>query len=781
MILRQERLKVGRVSPDTSPVTARRRLVPALALIVVAGAVTVLPTPVHAAAPDMTPWTLPSMPPNCTTTQVASGNVASCLVTNSASTPANRGWPVPPFPTPSTEPTTWTDVAQGSTGTTVVSIQTALRARGATLAADGVFGPITAAAVQSFQTTSGLPATGVVDQATATALGVTASVFPPTGWNWLGWTYNGSAALTQWETQLVAPAAAIGPVRAANLRTLPDALPLFEGFVRDIVAGGYSIREAGTYVFRCTSNTRKDCQGLAAGSLSNHSWGLAIDMNTAANPELTYSGVGGATACATPQRTDIPMWVVRAAERWGLYWGGYGWNGGCATPTQVKTSILRDPMHFEFRGTPEQARAIATYNASTAPAPAPTPEPPAPPAAPAPPRIGVCVDVADASGVITERCLPATQIPGAGTRTVIDTGAPAGAAAALVNITLTDAPGGGYVTAESCGAIPDGVRSWSNVNVMPARVRANLATVPLDAAGRFCLYQSSPMHTIVDVQGFYVPTATAPSANTFHLVTPDRVADSRTMPVCPPVGSCAPAGLVAGSSETVSPTFKVPTTAVATVANLTIVEATAPGYLSADRCSTLVPGPQAFSNLNFPVAEPVANLVVVPNEVTAGVSNFCSFATATAHRIVDVQGYFAPAATGGWSYGTRTAERLIDTRRGAINQAGSIIRIQGPAGASAALVNLTLTGATAAGYVTAAPCSKLTSGPQSNSNGNVMPGQDVANLAIVGLDPDGSFCVFTSSPMHVIADLQGAFGTGEALRYVPSAPARRHDSRVGNA
>ncbi len=30
--------------------------------------------------------------------------------------------------------------------------------------------------------------------------------------------------------------------------------------------------------------------------------------------------------------TDIPRWVVQTAEKWGLYWGGYGWNSGCMSP-----------------------------------------------------------------------------------------------------------------------------------------------------------------------------------------------------------------------------------------------------------------------------------------------------------------------------------------------------------------------------------------------------------------------------------------------------------------
>jgi D-alanyl-D-alanine carboxypeptidase len=60
-----------------------------------------------------------------------------------------------------------------------------------------------------------------------------------------------------------------------------------------------------------------------SGTLSLHAWGLAVDLNAAANP------VGG-------DSNQDPR-LVRTMERHGFYWGG-------DFPT------VRDPMHFEFRG-----------------------------------------------------------------------------------------------------------------------------------------------------------------------------------------------------------------------------------------------------------------------------------------------------------------------------------------------------------------------------------------------------------------------------------------------
>lgn len=182
-------------------------------------------------------------------------------------------------------------------------------------------------------------------------------------WKWIGWSYNGSPALKDWEASLASNATGIGRVAAKQIKAPKPMLVLLEGFLREVQEGGYRINDAIAYNFRCTSNTRKDCQGLSSASLSYHAWGLAIDINVSSNPELTYTpGDGQRTACEVPMKTNIPQWVAQTAEKWGLLWGGYGWNGGCASPSSSKSSILRDPMHFEFRGSVDNAVAIAAFN-----------------------------------------------------------------------------------------------------------------------------------------------------------------------------------------------------------------------------------------------------------------------------------------------------------------------------------------------------------------------------------------------------------------------------------
>ncbi len=755
-------------------------------------------SPVETVAAVDAPWVTPTVPAKCTTAQMNAGTVSGCTIQLGAGLPESRGWPAPPYPD-ATEGAVlpWVDLAVGSSGTSVVKVQQALVANGATIAADGQFGPITAAAVTTFQTVKALPATGIVNEATATALGVQntgTGIFPPFGWTWLGWGYNASQALYQWEQQIVGNAAQIGTIKAKQLKSFSQSLPLFEGFVAEIQAKGYAIGDAGMYVFRCTASTRKDCAGLTRTSLSNHSYGLALDLNTAKNPMKTYYGVNGASACLTPMLTDLPQWVVQVAESWGLYWGGYGWSSGCTSPLQVKSSAGRDPMHFEFNGTVAQAQAILAYRTGgVTPTPTTTPTPatttPIPTTTPTPPPpTGNCFEVADTAGSITTKCFPTSEVPPAGTRVVVDTDAPSGAVAALVNITTTSATDGGYITAEACDAMPNTIRAWSNGNVRPRRAVASAAIVQLDSQGRFCLFQSTSAHTIVDVQGFFSPGGTTATGYFYRQIDPLRTTDTRSRPICRPDANCLGVGPIPAGTE-LRNTAPAPEGAVASVVNVTVVDGSGPSYVTADTCDSLIPGHQTRSMLNFENRDTIANFGVVPSEASNGQAEFCTYSPNGLHEIIDVQGYFAPYVDGSLAFTPQTTTRVVDTRFcwtdpvtqvqrcGKRSAAGSVIRVQAPADAKAVVVNLTTVDALAAGYVSAGSCDDPNLA-NSHSNVNAVVGAAVANMAIVPVAADGTYCVYVSSSMNLIVDVLGSFSVDGQLLFSPVSPVRVHDSRL---
>lgn len=783
---------------------------------------------------DNTPWTSPVRPALCTTAQIATGNVAGCLLDGPDGRPETRGFPTPPFPD-ATGAVSWTTVGPGASGEIVRRIQTALGQKGVPTAVDSTYGTQTQTAVTTFQQKQGLPATGSVDTSTAIALGVyttsTGQLQPwtnlqkgssgdavrrvqqalnanganpqlnvdgifgngtetavknyqgshglavtgivdeamanmlgvrtysggfPDGWRWSGWGFNGSFALIGWESQFIGNATKIGPVGVGAVKSLPATQPLFEGFVRDIVAGGYKINDIGGFVFRCTSNSRKDCQGLDRDSLSNHSYGLAVDINTGANPEIRYA------TCAEPLKIDFPQWVVQTAEKWGLYWGGYGWGKGCASSSDTSTNIIRDTMHFEFRGTVAQAQAIAAFNGGGVVVPPSEPEP-------------LCTDYVDDLGKLTDKCFDGTR-PAAGSRLVVDTDAPADASAALVNITVAEPAAAGYVTAEPCAAVPAGDRSSSNGNYAAGQTVANVSVVPVDSKGWFCVYTSAAAQVIVDVQGYLTPSG----GSLLNVVEPKRVVDTRTGQAC--YGdTCAQVGPIpAGQIQKVTvadESISGIAAATAVLTNLTITEPAAAGYLTADACSTLVAGEQVRSNANYSAGATVANLAVVPADaVDSGVA-LCTYADKRANSIVDVQGYFAPAAIGGLGLTSQQGERVLDTRTGERPAAASITAVQGPPNAAAVLVNLTLTGSAGAGYATADRCSTMTVGEQTKSNGNFAAGRTVANLAVVPLDEDGRFCIYNSAAVNLIVDIQGALSADGGMQFQPITPLRKLDTR----
>lgn len=88
---------------------------------------------------------------------------------------------------------------------------------------------------------------------------------------------------------------------------------------------------------------------------SNHSWGLAVDINAPTNPRTDHLV------------TDMPSWMP---DLWNTY--GFRWGGDYRPP------IEKDAMHYEFMGTPAQAgQALAEAQAAFTPKP-PDPKPPAP-------------------------------------------------------------------------------------------------------------------------------------------------------------------------------------------------------------------------------------------------------------------------------------------------------------------------------------------------------------------------------------------------------------------
>ncbi|MEI7507167.1 MAG: hypothetical protein WCK23_10155 [Actinomycetes bacterium] len=349
---------------------------------------------------------------------------------------------------------------------------------------------------------------------------------------------------------------------------------------------------------------------------------------------------------------------------------------------------------------------------------------------------------------------------------LVSAGLPANATLALVNLTMADIfywePSHGYITAKPCGSLYDEEQSTSSGNFVENVDVANLAVVPLDSDGTFCIYHSNLIETIVDTQGYFASTGTL----AFTPLDPKRVLDTRQT-VRPQKGSTTrvETGLPAGSQSA--------------LVNLTMTGLFASdlihGYITADKCSSLVAGPQTKSNGNFNSGIDVSNLSVVSLDSDG---SFCIYSEQAVDLVVDVQGSFS--TSGATKLSSMTTQRVLDTRASNQPLANSITRVNTGAatGSRAALVNLTMTGASNFGYITADKCSSLQSGPQSRSNGNFRPEADVSNLSVVPLDTDGSFCIYSEQAVDLVVDVQGLFSPTGTLRFTPTNPSRVLDTRT---
>lgn len=133
-----------------------------------------------------------------------------------------------------------------------------------------------------------------------------------------------------------------------------------------------------------------------------------------------------------------------------------------------------------------------------------------------------------------------------------------------------------------------------------------------------------------------------------------------------------------------------------------------------------------------------------------------------------------PTGAGRYSYIASDAVYTGATRR----PAGSIteITVAGqygvPADAIAVAVNLAAVNPRRYGYVTAYPC-----GAERPvvSNLNFRPNEIVSAGAVVPIGVDGKICIYHHTDMHLVVDVNGAFGADSG--FVPLVPARAIDTR----
>ena len=291
--------------------------------------------------------------------------------------------------------------------------------------------------------------------------------------------------------------------------------------------------------------------------------------------------------------------------------------------------------------------------------------------------------------------------------------------------------------------------------------------------------------------------ATTSSATPYHSLTPARICDTRQTSVSGITDQCTGKTMGPGTTLTVQVAGNggVPSTgAEAVVMNVTVTDTTAGGYLTVWPAGQ--PRPLA-SNLNWTAGQTVPNLVEV-GLGSGGEIDFYNSAGST-NLIVDVEGYTSSTSSGtAGLYEPLPPARICDTRQTSVSGItdqctgktmgpGTTLTVQvagnggvPSTGVEAVVMNVTVAGTTAGGYLTVWPAGQ----PQPlASNLNWPAGRTVSNRVVVPLGSSGQIDLYNATgAANAIIDVNGWFTSGSnpsavGAAVTPVSPARICDTR----
>ncbi|MDT0214497.1 fibronectin type III domain-containing protein [Rothia sp. ARF10] len=266
-------------------------------------------------------------------------------------------------------------------------------------------------------------------------------------------------------------------------------------------------------------------------------------------------------------------------------------------------------------------------------------------------------------------------------------------------------------------------------------------------------------------------TTTPGTGVAFTPTAPRRILDTRT-------GLGAVARPVGPGQTLVVAVPGLPAGTTSVTLNLTGLAATAPTFVTAHAAGTSRP---TASHLNIGPTETLASFVTVPVSEDGKVALYNS--KGTVHLVADLAGHVHPSGTS--TLVSEAGTRILDTRYGTgapdapVGQ-GEAVTLSVPRRLgqvpTAAVLNLTVTGATKGTYVTAYPAGTVR--PNASSV-NVAQGRTVANLVVVPLDPQGRVRLWNAQgSVELVADLVGTYSLDSGAGYVPVAPTRLMDTRT---
>ena len=212
-------------------------------------------------------------------------------------------------------------------------------------------------------------------------------------------------------------------------------------------------------------------------------------------------------------------------------------------------------------------------------------------------------------------------------------GVAADASAVVLNVTVTETQGPGFVTVWPCGSARP---TASNLNYQTGSTIPNAVVAKVGVGGKVCLFTMAPAHLIADVNAYF------PAVSSMVSLVPARLLETRTDAPATVDGQFSGIGVRAANSVTelvVAGRGGVAADASAVVLNVTVTETQGPGFVTVWPCGSARP---TASNLNYQTGSTIPNAVFAKVGVDGKV---CLFTMAPVHLIADVNAYFEPSAS----------------------------------------------------------------------------------------------------------------------------------------
>ena len=339
--------------------------------------------------------------------------------------------------------------------------------------------------------------------------------------------------------------------------------------------------------------------------------------------------------------------------------------------------------------------------------------------------------------------------PGAGTTFDLQiasrAGLPAsGIGAVAMNLTATAATDRGFVSIWPSGS-PRPTVSSLNLE-RQGQTLPNLVIVPVGANGRVSIYTQSGTHLVADLLAWF------PARGALKTLLPQRILDTR-----PGIGQVGYAGDKPGANATVrlqvAGRAGLPTTGVAAaVVNVTITEATAPGFVAVHPSGVQRP---FSSNLNATTGQTIQNLVIVPVGDDGAVN---LYTMSGGHLIADLVAWLPPNS-GYVPTPSMRFPRIVDTRdvlvgpgTGPVPGGGSLtVHV----GSGVNVLNVTAVDAAGPGFFTVWPAGTIR--PTASNLNAESKGHTIPNAVIVSGNEAGNVEIFTQTGADLVVDAFGRF------------------------